>query len=69
MDEEPLTLEEIRQRGLDALVRELGPDGMIRFLQQFETGHGDYSRERHQWLAQLDVQTIADKIRQQREST
>ena len=69
MDEEPLTLEQIRQRGLDALVRELGPTGMIRFLQQFEIGHGDYSRERHQWLAQLDVQTVVDKIRQQREST
>lgn len=69
MDEEPPTLEQIQQRGFAALVRELGPTGMIRFLQQFETGHGNYSRDRHQWLTQLDVQAIADKIRQQREAT
>lgn len=50
MNTAQMSLEEIRQRGVDALARELGPVGMIRFLQQFETGKGDYSTERHQWL-------------------
>ncbi len=45
-----MSLEEIRQHGISALARELGPVGMIRFLQQFETGAGDYTRDRHQWL-------------------
>ena len=40
------TLDDIRQAGVEALVRELGPVGMIRFLQQFETGRGDYTAER-----------------------
>jgi hypothetical protein len=35
--------EEIRRKGLAALRRELGRSGMIRFLEQFETGRGDYA--------------------------
>jgi hypothetical protein len=54
-----MTLEELRRRGIDALTRELGPVGMIRFLQQFETGAGDYSRDRDQWLPD-DVQAIME---------
>src|SRR5262245_52509356 len=46
----PQTLDDIRRRGLEALRRELGPAGMICFLQQFETGSGDYARERHAWV-------------------
>ena len=56
-----MSLEEIRQHGIDALARELGPVGMIRFLQQFETGKGDYTLERHQWLPD-DVDAIAEAI-------
>ena len=33
----------------------LGPVGVIRFLQQFETGHGDYTRDRFQWLGNPSV--------------
>jgi len=64
-----MTLEEIRLAGLDALARELGPVGMVRFLQQFETGHGDYSKDRHLWLDDQDVETIVAKIRQDRSNT
>lgn len=62
MSTPPKTLEEIRRTGLECLLRELGPVGMIRFLQQFETGGGDYSAERHSWLDPLDVQAIIDEI-------
>ena len=66
MSTETMTLEQIRQTGLEALARELGPVGMIRFLQQFEVGHGDYSIERHEWLSENDVEALATKIQQQR---
>lgn len=62
------TLDEIRRRGLEALVRELGPLGMARFLQQFESGHGDYTSERDQWLGDEDVQTVAARILEARQS-
>ena len=67
MTVQTMTLEQIRLVGLEALARELGPAGMARFLQQFETGRGDYSAERHIWLGELDVQTLAEKIQQQRQ--
>jgi hypothetical protein len=60
------TLDEIRSAGLRALARELGPVGMVRFLQQFETGLGDYSTERERLLDQPDVRTLAEAIRRGR---
>ncbi|MEK7397611.1 MAG: hypothetical protein AAB116_11820 [Candidatus Poribacteria bacterium] len=64
--DEPMTLEQIREAGIKALLRELGPVGMVRFLQQFETGSGDYSVERHEWLDETDVEIIAQEIIERR---
>jgi hypothetical protein len=61
------TLDEIRQLGFEILARELGPADFIRFLQQFETGQGDYTEERHLWLDQLDGDTIVEMIEQRRQ--
>jgi len=66
--EKPMTLEEIREAGLKALLRELGPVGMVRFLQQFETGRGDYSVERHEWLDKFDIDTIVQMIQERRKN-
>jgi hypothetical protein len=49
----------IRHAGLSLLNRELGPAGMIRFLQQFEAGHGDYTKERHHWQ---DKQSVSELL-------
>jgi hypothetical protein len=53
-----LTQDEIYRRGLEALRERLGRAGMIRFLQQFETGHGNYARERHEWVDRLSLEDI-----------
>ncbi len=66
MTTQEMTLDQIRRAGLAALARELGPVGMVRFLQQLETGRGDYSVERHEWLSDYDVETLAQLIRQRR---
>ncbi len=58
-----MPLEEIRRMGLEALARHLGGVGMVRFLQQFETGEGDYTAERHRWLGEPSVQSLAEQIR------
>ena len=44
------TLNEILREGLAALKKQLGVAGMVRFLQQFEHGIGDYASERHKWV-------------------
>jgi hypothetical protein len=67
MNGQTMSLEQIRIAGMEALVRELGIVGMVRFLQQFETGHGDYSKDRHEWLDNQDLDTIVKRIREKRE--
>ena len=56
----------IRKTGIEAVAKKLGPLGMIRFLQQFETGRGDYTRERGQWLEGLDVKEIVSEIKKKK---
>ncbi|MDR0853259.1 MAG: hypothetical protein LBN34_02715 [Clostridiales Family XIII bacterium] len=38
---------EIRRAGLTALSDALGPAGAIIFMQQFESGSGDYTKEKY----------------------
>jgi hypothetical protein len=66
MSDKPMTPAQIQQAGLAALARELGLDGMVQFLQQFEIGHGDYSTERHAWLDGESVASVVAAIRRQR---
>lgn len=58
----------IRKLGLEALAKELGPIGMVRFLQQFESGLGDYTREREQWLKGTDVKGVVEEIKERRKT-
>jgi hypothetical protein len=57
-----MTLNEIKLAGIDALARELGPYGLIRFLKQFESGRGDYTKERERWLPK-DMETAIAGIK------
>lgn len=43
MPDRSATPNQIRKAGIDALFKTLGPIGMIRFLQQFDQGKGDYT--------------------------
>lgn len=58
----------LRKAGLEALKEALGPVGMARFLQQFETGVGDYTEERKQLLKNIDVKTIIAEIKKRRKA-
>jgi hypothetical protein len=52
------TLYEVRREGMAALEERLGRADMIRFLQQFENGSGDYARQRHDWIDQTSLEEI-----------
>lgn len=62
-----MTPSEIRSKGYKALVDALSVPGMIRFLQQFDTGYGDYTKERHQWLDRVTLEEILADVEQLRE--
>lgn len=64
-----LTLDEIRRRGLEALRKELGPVGMVRFMQQFEIGSGDYAQERHAWVDDTSLDEIRAAARKRKRKT
>ena len=66
MNIQAMTPQQIRSAGLAALSRELGMVGMIRFMQQFEMGQGDYSKDRHKWLDQYSVDDIAKIIQEKK---
>ena len=66
MNPHTMTDEQIHQLGIEALVNQLGLLGTIRFLRQYGTA-GNYSVDRHQWLNDLDVKTLAKQIQQARE--
>lgn len=66
MKNHTMSLSEIRRIGLEALDQALGQIGTIRFLQQFEVGRGDYTKERNLWLGKMSVQDIADGIQKER---
>ena len=57
---------QIRDRGIEALAKALGPVGMARFLLQFETGSGDYTRDREEWLKELTVRDVVEEIKSRR---
>lgn len=60
------TLEETRRQGFDALRKCLGRADTIRFLQQFETGKGDYTEQRRTWVDSTTLEELKDSIHQNR---
>lgn len=57
---------QIRQLGIEALTQALGPVGMVRFLQQFDTGSGDYTRDRDKFLGEPTLEDIFAHIKERR---
>jgi hypothetical protein len=56
------TLNQIREEGITVLTESLGSVDAIRFLQQFDAGHGDYTAERQRILGNPTVDNVLKKI-------
>ena len=48
--------------GWKALTERLGPAGAMRFMMQYDPGHGDYSKERQALFADLSLDDLLDSI-------
>ncbi|MBI5153691.1 hypothetical protein HZA57_00505 [Candidatus Poribacteria bacterium] len=59
-----MTPAEIRMAAHDAILRELGMVGLIRFMQDQSLGSGDYTRDRANWLP--DYQSVEELIAETR---
>lgn len=62
-------LSEINQQATEILVREMGVVDALRFLSQFSTGLGDYTKEREQWLDDLSLEQITSEIKAKRKES
>ena len=60
---------QIRSAGLAALVKSLGPTGMARFIQQFDSGVGDYTKDRKNLLEKASVDEITLAIEKMRKTS
>ena len=49
-------LEKIRREGLKALKEKLGVDGMIKFIQMYSDGNGDYTKDREEILKDVTIE-------------
>ncbi|HYO75307.1 MAG TPA: hypothetical protein VE010_02495 [Thermoanaerobaculia bacterium] len=61
---------QIRLEGWRALTERLGPAGAMRFVMQFDPRQGDYTNERQEIFADLDLEDLlASVARQQSEAS
>ncbi len=58
-----LPLEEVREKGFKTLSRELGVFNFIRFIQQYKSGYGDYTKDRKIHLPKKSVEDIYREIK------
>lgn len=56
----------IRKMGIEALTEKLGPVGMVEFIRQFDSGYGDYTKDRYEWLNGIDIDTIVKQAKAKR---
>lgn len=61
-----MTDAEFESAAFDLLRRELGADGLARFLRLHRSGGGDYTRERDRWQRGVSVDDVAESIRRKR---
>jgi len=60
------TVCQVREEGLSVLTETLGPVDAFRFLQQYDGGHGDYTKDRHRILGKPTVAEIVRRIKSRR---
>ena len=62
------TLTEIKAKGWEALVKELGHAGATKFILLYEPGEGNYTEKRKELLKGLTINEIIREIENKRKS-
>ena len=61
-EDEKMSDQDFERHALAILMRELGLDGLARFLRLYRSGAGDYTRDRHEWLEGANIQEIMAEV-------
>lgn len=62
-----MTDEDFERHAFAILRRELGLDGLARFLRLNRGGSGDYTRDHHRWLDSATIEDIMTDIESRRD--
>ena len=62
-----MTDEDFEQHAFAILKRELGLDGLARFLRLNRAGSGDYTRDRHRWPDGATIENIMADVESPRD--
>ncbi|SJM96368.1 hypothetical protein [Crenothrix polyspora] len=57
------TEHEIQQQAFQALHSSLGVVGLIRFMQQYDKGYGNYTLDRQEWQKTYSVDSLFAEIK------
>ena len=57
----------IRERGFNALTKELGATGTAQFIRHFDMGSGNYTEEREELLKDVTLDDIVASIKKRKE--
>jgi hypothetical protein len=63
-----MTDDDFERHAFAILQRELGLDGLARFLRLNRAGTDDYTRDRHRWLAGATIEDIMAEVERRRDS-
>lgn len=63
MNAQIMTQQQIRMTGIKILSQHMGVTEMIRFLQQTETGYGDYTKDRDKLLGNPSLEDLVADIK------
>lgn len=58
-----ITIPEIKVKGWEALVRELGHSGATKFILLYESGEGYYTKERKELFKDISIEEIVKEIK------
>jgi|WetSurMetagenome_2_1015567.scaffolds.fasta_scaffold506432_2 hypothetical protein len=61
-----MTMEQIKNAGLNILYKKLGTVNYIKFIQQFSNGYGDFTKERKKFADSKDIDTLIQDIKARR---
>jgi hypothetical protein len=60
-------LSQLNEEAIHLLTKELGVADTARFLRQFTTGTGDYTKKRRERLVDTSLDEVLEKIRERRD--
>ena len=61
-----LALADVRMKGWEALVKELGYANATKFILMYESGKGNYTKERAKFLGDITLERIFEEVKKRR---